>query len=70
MIWSFILAIWGCVGLWLIGSGHAVGWKVNLALQFAWFVFAVATAQYGFILGSAAYGFVNFRNMRRAASCA
>lgn len=65
-LWSWLLAAGGITGLWLAGSGKPIGWALGLAMQFLWAAFAVATAQYGFLVTAGAYGAVYARNWRRS----
>jgi hypothetical protein len=62
VIWSFILATVGILGLVLAGKKMSVGWAVGLAAQVLWIVFALVTHQWGFIISALAYGFVYARN--------
>jgi hypothetical protein len=64
MLWSFVLAAVGVFGLWLAGRKDPRGWWIGLAAQGLWLVYAVTTAQWGFLLSCAAYGTVYFRNAR------
>lgn len=65
LIWSILLAIVGIFGLYLAGSKKRLGWMVGLFAQILWFIFAIITKQYGFILSSVAYGWVYARNYIR-----
>lgn len=62
LVWSVALAAVGILGLYLAGSKNIWGWAVSLLAQAVWIVFALVTAQYGFILSALAYGFVYGRN--------
>jgi hypothetical protein len=63
--WSYILAPFGLIGMWLAGKHKWYGWVFGLCTQTLWIAYAVDTRQYPFILGSAAYGFVYARNAVR-----
>ena len=63
MIWSFVLAAVGIAGIYLAGRRSKWGWGLGLAAQVLWLVFAVVTAQYGFILTAVAYGAVYGKNL-------
>ena len=63
MIWSFVLAAVGIAGIYLAGKKSKWGWGLGLAAQVLWLVFAVVTAQYGFILTAVAYGAVYGKNL-------
>lgn len=63
MIWSFVLAAVGIAGIYLAGKKSKWGWALGLAAQVLWLIFAVATAQYGFILTAVSYGAVYGKNL-------
>lgn len=63
MIWSFVLAAVGIAGIYLAGRKSKWGWGLGLAAQVLWLVFALTTAQYGFILTAVAYGAVYGKNL-------
>lgn len=63
MIWSFVLAAVGIAGIYLAGRKSKWGWGLGLAAQVLWVVFAITTAQYGFILTAVAYGAVYGKNL-------
>lgn len=63
MIWSFVLAAVGIAGIYLAGRKSKWGWGLGLAAQVLWVVFALTTAQYGFILTAVAYGAVYGKNL-------
>lgn len=50
---------------WLAGNKRWEAWALGLANQGLWIAYAVATQQYGFILGAAMYGTVYARNLRK-----
>ena len=62
LIWSVALAAIGILGLLLAGRKKSVGWGIGLSAQLLWIIYAIATAQYGFILSALAYGFVYGKN--------
>lgn len=62
LVWSIILAVVGILGLYLAGSRNIWGWLVSFGAQGLWFIFAIVTKQYGFILTAVAYGWVYGRN--------
>lgn len=67
--WSWALTIVGVTGLYFAGKKKAFGWGIGIAAQFLWIAYAIATQQWGFILGSIAYGSVytkNFISWRRS----
>ena len=63
MIWSFVLAIVGIAGIYLAGKKSKWGWGLGLGAQVLWLIFALVTAQYGFILTAVAYGAVYGKNL-------
>ena len=64
-LWSWILTIFGIVGLYLAGSKNAYGWIIGLCAQILWLTYAIFTQQYGFIVSAFAYGFVYSRNFHK-----
>jgi hypothetical protein len=62
VIWSFVLAAVGILGLWLAGSRNRHGWAIGFFAQALWAAYAVATQQWGFILSAVAYSVVYLRN--------
>lgn len=63
MYWSWILSGLSVVGYFVAGRGQWWGWAFTLGCQALWAVFAVATAQYGFLVGVGFVSPVAFRNM-------
>lgn len=61
-LWSWLLAAVGVTGLLVAGSKYWWGWMIGLGAQVLWFIYAVATRQYGFIVSAFAYGAVYARN--------
>lgn len=60
--WSWLLTGVGVTGLFLAGSKRALGWALGVAAQGFWIAYALATAQYGFLLSALVYGWVYMRN--------
>ena len=60
--WSWVLTIIGLAGFYLAGKKIWWAWYVNIANQVLWFVFAVTTELWGFLLGTFAYLFVFIKN--------
>lgn len=58
LVWSFALAAVGILGIYLAGRKSVWGWAIGLGAQVLWIIFALVTAQYGFILTALAYGWV------------
>ncbi len=61
--WSWLLASLGVTGLWMAGNKSKWGWIIGGSLQILWIIYAMATAQYGFIFSALAYAMVNIRNL-------
>lgn len=64
LIWSIVLSVIGVLGAWLAGNKSWVGWAIGLFVQVLWAIYAVATGQYGFLIGCVAFGFIYARNLR------
>lgn len=62
MIWSFILAAVGLLGLYLTGQKRIEGWAVGVGAQVLWLAYAVVTRQWGFIITAVAYALMFGRN--------
>lgn len=60
--WSILLAVGGIAGIILAGRKNKLGWMLGFLMQVLWIAFALITAQYGFILSAAAYGWVYLAN--------
>jgi cell division protein FtsX len=60
--WSYILAPFGLVGMWLSGKKNRNGWLLGLLTQTLWLAYSIQTEQYGFIVGTVAYGAVYLKN--------
>lgn len=61
-LWSWLLTAVGVTGLWIAGSRSKWGWGIGIGAQTLWFTYAVATGQYGFIVGCLFYGSMYVRN--------
>jgi len=61
----YVLSVIGVTALVIIGRGYWWGWVLAFANECIWVGFALATRQYGFILGAIVYGSVNIYNARR-----
>ena len=60
--WSWILSAVGLLGFFLAGSKVWWAWYVNIFNQVIWTVYAIATEQWGFLVGTAFYFVVFIRN--------
>jgi hypothetical protein len=56
--WSYALTFVGLVGQLLAGRKKTLGWAIGFSAQGLWAAYAVTTGQYGFLIGSLAYGYV------------
>lgn len=54
-LWSYLLTGVGCTGFWLAGRKVWWSWWVNVGCQGLWASYAVATQQWGFLLGIPVY---------------
>lgn len=61
-IMPFVLSIIGMSALILIGRKRWYGWAIAFGNECLWVGFAIATKQYGFIMGAIFYGAINFHN--------
>lgn len=60
--WSYLLTAVGLTGFVLAGRKVWWCWYVNLACQVLWFIYAMVSEQYGFIVGSIVYTLVFSNN--------
>jgi nicotinamide riboside transporter PnuC len=65
MIWSYLLATVGILGIWLAGRRNLWGWALGVGAQVLWIIYALVTDQYGFIVSALAYAVVYARNWYR-----
>jgi len=65
LVWSWLLVTLGAAGMWLAGRRNRAGWAVAIANETLWIVYAVQTAQWGFIAGALLYIAVFTRNWLR-----
>lgn len=61
-IWSYVLGAVGITGFFLSGKKIWWSWYINLGCQVLWFVYAIVTQQWGFILTAVLYTFVFGKN--------
>ena len=62
--WSFALAALGIAQIYLTGKRIRFGWMVGLLTSGLWCVYAVATAQYGFIMSAVVFAVIHYKNWR------
>lgn len=55
MLWSYALAIIGVTALRLIGKKRGEGFILGAFAQILWIVYAIVTAQFGFIIAACFY---------------
>lgn len=58
MAWSWILAVIGVTGIFLVGRKTIWGWLVLCVNECIWIAYGLATKQYGFIVMALAYAVV------------
>lgn len=63
-MWSWVLALCGIAGTFLIGKKTIQGWIVLFINETLWIIYALQTKQYGFIVGSLAYMSVYVKSYR------
>lgn len=54
-LWSWALTLIGVSGFWLAGRKVWWAWYINIANQVLWVSYAVASQQWGFLLGVPIY---------------
>lgn len=62
--WSWGLAVVGAGGYLLVVRGSVWGLVVGALLQVAWFVYAVVTGQWGFLVSASLFLAVNLFGLR------
>ena len=65
LVWSWLLVAVGTLGMWMAGRRMPTGWAVAIANETLWIVYAIQTAQWGFIVGATIYIVVFARNWVR-----
>lgn len=58
MIWSWVLAIVGVLGIFLVGQKTIWGWPLLFVNECLWIAYALQTKQYGFIFAAIVYAAV------------
>lgn len=61
-MWSWILAVLGITGIFLVGRKTIWGWLVLCANEILWVTYAIITKQYGFIAMAIAYVLVYLKS--------
>ena len=65
ILWSFVLAGIGILGIYLAGRKSLWGWAIGVGAQLLWIVYAIVTQQWGFIASAVAYASVYGLNWYR-----
>ena len=60
--WSWILAVVGVSGMFLVGQKVLKGWIVLFCNECLWITYAISTKQYGFVVMATAYIIVYIRS--------
>jgi hypothetical protein len=63
--WSWLLAVIGVAGIFLVGRKTIWGWLVLCVNECLWIFYALATKQYGFIFMATAYALVYIKSYRQ-----
>jgi hypothetical protein len=61
-MWSWVLAILGITGIFLVGRKTIWGWLVLCLNEVLWVTYALVTKQYGFIAMAIAYVIVYLKS--------
>ena len=61
-MWSYVLAIIGVTGIFLVGRKTIWGWLILCVNECLWIGYALSTDQYGFILMALAYASVYIKS--------
>lgn len=59
---SWCLAPFGLLGMHVVGRKKSWGWVLSMCTQALWALYAVGTAQFGFLIGTCSYFVVYLRN--------
>jgi hypothetical protein len=62
MMWSWVLAVIGVTGIFLVGRKTIWGWLILCVNECLWIAYALITDQYGFIAMSLAYAAVYIKS--------
>lgn len=63
--WSWLLAVIGVSGIYVVGNKNMLGWLVLCVNECIWIFYAIATKQYGFIVMAVAYASVYIKSFRQ-----
>jgi hypothetical protein len=60
--WSWILMVVGVISIYFSGKKYWWGWLIGVGSEILWFVYAIVTRQYGFIVFAIVYASVFLKN--------
>jgi hypothetical protein len=63
-MWSWVLAIVGCIGIFFVGRKTVWGWLILMLNESLWVIYACTSHQYGFILASVGYVTIYVKSYR------
>ena len=63
-IWSWILAIIGSGGIFVVGKKNVWGWLILMLNELLWTVYALVTKQYGFLVAVVLYSAAYIKSYR------
>jgi hypothetical protein len=61
-MWSWVLAVIGVCGIFLVGQKTIWGWLILCVNECLWIAYALSTKQYGFIAMAVAYATIYIRS--------
>ena len=61
-MWSWILAVIGISGIFLVGRKTIWGWPILCINELLWIIYALSTNQYGFIFMAVSYAAVYIKS--------
>jgi hypothetical protein len=61
-MWSWILAVIGISGIFLVGQKTIWGWLILCVNECLWIAYGLSTKQYGFIAMAVAYATIYIRS--------
>ena len=61
-MWSWVLAVIGVTGIFLVGRKTIWGWLILCVNEVLWIFYALATDQYGFIFMAVTYAAVYIKS--------
>lgn len=61
-MWSWVLAVIGVTGIFLVGRKTIWGWLILCINECLWIMYGLATKQYGFIVMALSYAAVYIKS--------